>query len=188
MSSLPDDLAELLDACHRQEADAQRRLYREWYGFARSKALPYGRDSAAVEEIVQDAFVKLFNALRREVFRGVFAAWFRRIVVNAGIDHYRRERTGPVELLDAELAPGNVPNEAPLRLERDDCIRLLQRLPPACRMVFTLYVFEEYTHPEIGERLGISAGTSRAYLFRARELLRPLVGTYLHLTHFLPHE
>lgn len=188
MPDSPDELLDLLDACHRQDPDAQRRLYGLWYGFARSKAVPYGRDSAAVEEIVQDAFVKLFTALGRDRFRGAFAAWFRRIVVNAGIDHYRRERAGTMEPLDAELAPGNVPNEAPLRLERDDCIRLLQRLPSACRVVFTLYVFEEYTHSEIGERLSISPGTSRAYLFRARQLLRPLVGTYLQSTHFLPHE
>ena len=178
---------ELLAACYCRDAGAQQRIYREWYAFARVRALPYGRGEQEVQEIVQDGFLKLFLALSRQVFTGSFSAYFHRLIVNAGIDHFRRyQRQHRVESAH-EHCDDWVSNTALAQLEYEDCIRLLQLLPPAYRLVFNLYVFEGYRHPEIAERLGISTGTSRSHLFKARQALRPLVGTYLH-SHTLPDE
>ena len=173
-------LTTLLAACYRREVSAQERLYHQWYAFARAKAYPYGRNLSEVEEIVQDAFLKLFTALAKEVFMGSFSPWFRRIIVNAGIDHYRRYQVNQQRVAAKWVRQDSVANEAEQSLEQEDCLRFLQRLSPAYRLVFTLHVFEGYRHPEIAARLGISEGTSRSNLFKARELLRPLVAAYLH--------
>lgn len=171
----------LLAACHRRDAAAQQRLYREWYGFARTRALPYGAGEQEVQEIVQDSFLKLFLSLIRQPFDGNFTAYFHRVIVNAGIDHFRRYHKARTSAQPAKDCGDPVSNQALEQLEREDCIRLLQSLPPAYRLVFNLYVFEGYQHPEIADRLGITAGTSRSHLFKARRALRPLVSAYFNL-------
>ena len=186
MTATGAELNDLLLGCYRQETAAQQRLYRNWYGFAHAKAGPYGQDTAEVEEIVQDAFLKVLLALTRDPFVGNFASYFHRIIVNAGIDYYRRahrRRRHETLLADQPPVAEDSCNTALVQLEREDCIQFLQRLPPTYRIVFTLYVFEGYSHPEIADRLGISEGTSRSYLFKARRALRPLVGPYLHPNH-----
>ena len=177
------DLTELLLACYRRDATAQRHMYHNWYGFATTKATPYGQNTIEVEEIVQDAFLKVFMALAREAFTGNFASYFHRIIVNAGIDYYRRssrrrqrELTTDVHKEEGACAA----NTALQQLEQQDCLQLLQRLPPTSRIVFNLYVFEGYQHTDIAKLLNISEGTSRSYLFKARQTLRPLVRSYLH--------
>lgn len=186
-STSSPELRRLLDACHARDATAQRRLYENWYAFAFARARPYGRDADEAREIVQDAFLKLFLALARHRFDGSFAAYFHRIIVNAGIDHYRRYHRQPCdELIDLDC--GSVDNTAPRALEHADCIRLLQQLPPTYRMVFNLYVFEGLRHPEIAIRLGINEGTSRSHLYKARRALRPLVGPYLQIDSYRGNE
>ncbi len=183
------DLPALLEACYRQDATAQRELYVKWYAFARGRAAPYGQHDEEVEEIVQDAFLKIFQALGREVSVGQFAGYFHRIIVNAGIDYYRRHRKHHhhTAALPLTLPQKGAPNKALTTLEREDCIRLLQQLPPTHRMVFNLYVFEGYRHSEIAKQLRIGESTSRAYLFKARQSLRPLVGPYLQ-TNTVSHD
>jgi DNA-directed RNA polymerase specialized sigma24 family protein len=79
-----------------------------------------------------------------------------------------------LELKAAEnLATGTFP--PPVLTESEDILPVIQALPPAYRMVFNLFVMEGYSHDEIGEMLGISAGTSRSNLSRAKEKLRELL-------------
>jgi RNA polymerase sigma-70 factor (ECF subfamily) len=181
-------LATLLADCHRDDSSAQQRLYLDWYAFARGRARPYGRNDEEVEEIVQDAFLKLFTSLRKSAFSGSFSGYFHRIVVNAGIDYYRRYQLRHPRSVGLTECPHHAAeNTAPRQLEREDCIRLLQRLAPSYRIVFSLYVFEGLRHPEIARRMGISEGTSRSNLFKARHQLRTLVGPYLQIKNASPN-
>ena len=87
------DVVSLLRSCYRREAAAQENLYRNYYPFARNIALGYADDEPGAEDIVQDAFIKLFGHLKADSFSGDFEKFFRRIIVNTGIDHYRARST-----------------------------------------------------------------------------------------------
>jgi RNA polymerase sigma-70 factor (ECF subfamily) len=175
-------LPELLEACHRRTADAQRRLYHKYYPFARNVALSYADHESGADDIVQDSFIKLFRYLEADAFTGNFDKFFRRIIVNTGIDHYRaRKRRSLLADNLRRVKVGNSVNAAEVELEEQDVFRFLQQLPPRYRLVFNLFVLEGLSHPEIAKRMRISEGTSKSNLSKARKRLRSLVGPYFKL-------
>ena len=175
----PPDLGGLLLGCSRNEASAQRQLYDRTYPYAMSVALHYAADRGEAEEIAHDAFVKLFRALHDRPFAGNFQLYFRRIIVNTGIDHFRarKRRRSLLERLMPRSQPP-VTNDALRELGEEDVLRIVQRLSPGYRLVFNLFVIEGFSHPEIAERLGISESTSKSNLAKARLKLGKIVGQY----------
>ena len=163
------------------EAD-QRALYHHCYPYGLTVALYYSRSREEAEEVLQDSFVKLFATLigsadpPRELL-----PFFRRIIINTAIDAYRRQRRYLLPV--PPLLPPRISHNAALeQLDREDLYRLLQHLPPAYKLVFNLAVLEGLSHPEIAERLGISIGTSKSNLHKARKLLQRLAGPYFNLS------
>ncbi len=174
------DVVSLLRSCHQREAVAQESLYRNYYSFAHNIALGYAADDAGAEDIVQDAFIKLFDYLSGDEFNGDFEKFFRRVIINTGIDHYRARSTRR-RLTKLFGRIRHVRNTAPEAMEREDVYRFLQELPPRYRLVFNLYVVEGFSHQEIAKRLGISVGTSKSNLSKARKKLRKMFGPYFYL-------
>ena len=176
------DIVKLLHECYRREVAAQGRLYHAYYPFARHVARNYAAGASAAEDIVQDAFIKLFRHLEADAFSGDFEKFFRRVIVNTGIDHYRAQTTRQRLTARYQRAQqAQTTNTGPERMETKDVYRFLQQLSPRYRMVFSLFVMEGYSHPEIAERLGISVGTSKSNLAKARKNLSKLVGPYFQL-------
>ncbi|MEM6396828.1 MAG: sigma-70 family RNA polymerase sigma factor [Bacteroidota bacterium] len=158
---------------HRGEGDAhaQRRIFDRWYAYAYTVMLHYVPRPVEAEELTMDAFVRLFEKADRYDPARPFLPWFRRLVVNVALEALRgRLREKPPAVLS--IPP--VDNEGEHNLEREDIISLLDQLPVSYRVVFNLFVLEEYTHREIAEELGISVGTSKSNLFMARKMLRTL--------------
>lgn len=176
------DVVALLHECYRREAAAQGQLYHQYYSFARHVALNYADDEFGAEDIVQDAFIKLFRHLEGSAFSGDFEKFFRKVIVNTGIDHYRARSTRQ-RLAErfGRSSQAQTTNAAPGKMESQDVHSFLQQLSPRYRMVFSLFVMEDYSHPEIAKRLGISVGTSKSNLAKARKALRKLVGPYFQL-------
>jgi len=170
----------LLIAAHQGDERARYAIYERTYPAAFTVALHYAGDTAAAEDIVQDSFIKLFRELDRKPFTGAFKPWFRRIVVNTSIDHYRttHRRNGLLNVFMRERQKTTAQNEATNRLEMNDMLKLLQQLSPRYRMVVNLYVMEGYTHPEIARELGISVGTSKSNYAKARIKLRALAPAF----------
>lgn len=168
----------LVAASFRGDERAQRALYEKYYPYARTVALHYASGNADAEDIVQDAFIKLLRDLRQREFKGDFTAYFRRIIVNTSIDHYRASRRR-FRLLDRlPRHPQIEKNDALQQLDEQDVYRFLQQLSPVYRLVFNLHVIEGYTHEEIADQLGISTGTSKSNLSKARRKLQKLAGAY----------
>lgn len=136
------------------------------------------RDHAT--EVLNDGFLKVFTRLDQYDPAQPFKGWLRRILINAAIDHYRQEVRHQHEMIEPveQTAVSQLPN-ALSQLAHDDLMELIQRLSPAYRLVFNLYVMDGFTHEEIAGQLGISVGTSKSNLARARENLRQIVK---HLT------
>lgn len=103
---------------------------------------------------------------------GSFEGWFRRIVVNEGIEHYRKEKNGRI-LIEMDAIPeGEKPFVEWDGLEAKDLLQVIRELPEGYRMVFNLFAIEGYSHKEIGEMLSISENTSKSQLSRARQVLK----------------
>ncbi len=167
----------LLAACRRGEEAAQFRLYNLLAYQLMGVCLRYCPSRAEAEDALQNTFVKLFTRLDQYRGDGPFEAWARRVAVHTSLHAVEQHRlrhptsTGAADLDDH--AP-DLPSDDPSALETmaaDDLLRCLAALPPGYRTVLNLYAIEGYSHPEIAELLGISEGTSKSQLSRARQLL-----------------
>ena len=177
-------LPELLAGCQRQERVAQRRLYGQFHSFAMGICLRYARDRDQALEAANDGFVKVFRDLHRfDATRhpadvpGSFRGWLKRIMIHTAIDHYRanERHQHQQELNDATLNQADQ-GATPLdTLSYDELLALVQRLSPAYRAVFNLAVIDGFGHEEVADKLGISVGTSKSNLFKARAHLRTML-------------
>lgn len=163
----------LLKKCIEGNRRSQKKLYELFYGYAMSISLLYVNNREDAAEIMNDSFLKVFTYLHSYHTQMPFKPWLRRIIINTGIDHFRKNERYLHVLYDED----KVSDEAiPVEFDSDlDILHLLQSLSPQYRMVFTLYVMEGYKHNEIAEMLNISEGTSRSNLLRAKENLKTLI-------------
>ncbi|MES2875481.1 MAG: RNA polymerase sigma factor [Bacteroidota bacterium] len=176
---LPDKLRE---DCIRGDAGGQKKLYYQFYGFAMGICLRYARDRDEANDILNEGFFKVLTNLGRYDQQKPFLPWLARIMTNTAIDHYRSQVRHPA--MD-DIAEMDIHGENPVidsKLNYDDLIRLVQALPPGYRAVFNLYAIDGYSHEEIGVKLGISAGTSKSNLFKARQKLVAMIDAQKKIT------
>lgn len=132
------------------------------------------RDDA--QDSFQEAFIRAFSKIESFKGNGSFEGWLRRIMVNQCMDHFRRNRLTIVAENPLQnqkyLTEEDEDAEKDLPIDSDELITLIQKLPQQYRLVFNMYVVESYTHAEIAEELGISVGTSKSNLSRAKAWLR----------------
>lgn len=169
-------------AAARGDAEAFGRLYDTHVRALFAFCVTLTGDRQLAEELVQDAFVRAWEALG--TFRGdsAFGTWLHRIAVNLLLADARAARRRALRVaIDADLrglaqgAAADGPAPAADHEARLDLAHAIQRLPPGARTVFLLYDVAGYTHAEIAERLGLAEGTCKAHLFRARRLLRGML-------------
>jgi RNA polymerase sigma-70 factor (ECF subfamily) len=150
---------------------AFEQLYRDHLPRVHSlvRRLTGGRDA---DELTQDVFVRLWHKLA--TFRGdsAFATWLHRLAVNVVIERFRSERVARQRLHDGEEIFNTLSGPMRRRDLKMDFEAALERLPDGAREVFVLHDVEGYKHHEIAGLLGVSAGTSKAQLHRARMMLR----------------
>lgn len=175
MPAPPADLADLLLRCGRREPAAQRQLYARYAGRMLGVARRYVRTLPEAEDILQDAFVKVFTRLDGFRAEGSFEGWVRRIVVTTALNHWQNgQHRRPHLLLDEVPEPPAAEADAFDRLSVAEVLALMEQLPDGCRLVLNLYAVDGYTHGEIAELLGIQESTSKAQLSRARKQLHLL--------------
>ena len=164
---------ELVRRAQAGDQKAFRDLYQQLAGRVYALCLRLTGDAGAAEERTQDVFVRAWDKLRS--FRGesLFSSWLHRLAVNVVMNERRttirrEQRVTPVAAPEVlERGKGEPTVGLSIDLER-----AIAALPEGAREVFVLYDIEGYSHAEIGEMTGIAEGTSKAQLFRARQLLR----------------
>ncbi len=172
----------LLDGCLAGDRRSQQRIYELFYGKMLAVCLRYTKNHDQAKDILQDGFIKVYKNLEHFNRNGSLEGWVRRIMVNTAIDHFRRARHSYLllgedrsmeefeELPEEDTAEDDLPDLKPA-----DVINAMQKLTPAYRTVFNLYVFEEMTHKEIAEVLDINVGTSKSNLAKAKNNLKRLL-------------
>ena len=157
----------------------QEELYRRFSPRMYAVCLRYAGNSEEAEDILQEGFIKIFKKLGSFRSEGSFEGWIRRIFVNTAIEHFRRKRyLQPVTEKEENTLEGSYLSVLDNLAERD-ILELIQQLSPGYRTVFNMYVVEGYTHKEIGDMLGISEGTSKSQLSRAKVILQQMLKKYL---------
>ncbi|KAB2814766.1 RNA polymerase sigma factor [Phaeocystidibacter luteus] len=168
----PSELIRVIQACRDNNRLAQKELYQHFYGYGMSVAFRYVNDREDAVEILNTAFVKIFKNLDSYDIEKPLKPWIRRIMVNTAID-FLRVRRRIADSGDIELAPEpGVQESVTSNLAYEEILKLIQQLSPSYRTVFNLFVIEGYKHEEIADMLGISVGTSKSNLFKAKAHLR----------------
>ena len=158
----------------------QEELYNRFAPKMYAVCLRYANNADDAQDLLQEGFIKVYRNLHRFRAEGSFEGWIRRVFVNSSIEHFRKKAIQLSSVSDKE--ENTIENSDISALEsmaEKDIIRLIQELSPGYRTVFNLYVIEGYSHKEIGEKLGISEGTSKSQLARAKAILQKKVSQYL---------
>jgi len=163
----------LIEGCKKRDRESQRLLYKHYYAYAMSICTRYSRTREEAREILNDGFMKVFSKIDQYNPETSFQGWLRRTMINTAIDHYRKEvkHYNQVSIHDDESSV-SIPVIPEDDLAHQDLVSLIQQLSPAYRAVFNLYVVDGHNHKEISKILGISEGTSKSNLLKAREVLR----------------
>lgn len=172
---LTDD--EIVSKCISGSLKYQELLYKRFYGYAMGISARYSLNTDDALEVVNDAFIKVFNNIGTYNTDKPFKAWLRTIVVNTSIDRRRKELKFAANT-DLETATGvGTHANAIENLNAQDILKLMKQLPQIQLTIFNMYEIDGYNHDEIGKILNLPASSSRVYLSRAKEKLRQLITT-----------
>ena len=170
-------LDELILNCKKQDLKAQEELYKKFSSTLFSVCLKYSRNYHEAEDNLQDAFITIFKSVEQFKGKGSFEGWMKRIAVNTVLQKYRKKRVFNLtneeqikEEAEVEIEDNNIP--------LDFLLKIVQELPERYRLVFTMYVLDGYPHKEISEEMGITVGTSKSNLARARKILQTKIEDY----------
>jgi RNA polymerase sigma-70 factor (ECF subfamily) len=181
--NLPElELETLIDGCISGNRASQQKVYETYYGKMMGVCLRYARDRDEAQDLLQDGFIKVFTKIAKYNKEGSFEGWMRRIIVNNAIDAFRKNKNTYL-VTNSELVlerqqeePDEEPDDESYHgIKADDVMAALQKLSPAYKTVFNLYVIENYSHKEIAEILSISVGTSKSNLAKAKQNLRKIL-------------
>ncbi|RPE13638.1 RNA polymerase sigma factor [Chitinophaga lutea] len=167
------DILDIIEGCRQWKRGSQEALYRQFFGYAMAICLRYANNKNEAIEILNDGFLKIFNHINSYDTSRPFKSWLSKIMANTAIDHLRsRKKISFAEDISQAYDLGVTDDKALDKLSYDEILLLVQNLPPAYKTVFNLYVMEGFQHQEIAAMLGISEGTSKSNLFKAKRILK----------------
>ena len=175
-------LKEVIARCKEGDRRAQNQIFEMFFGKMSSVCRRYISDRDEAQDIVQTGFIKVFANINNFSGEGSFEGWVRRIMSNSAIDYIRKQKKIFISIDASEydwLADQENKEQewnTTLINETERVMQEIQNLSPAYKLVFNMYVIEDYSHQEISDILGISIGTSKSNLSKAkRNLLKNLV-------------
>lgn len=174
---MTERLNEILGACKQGDSHAQKRLYEQTKGKMFAVCLRYTGSRSDAEDVLQEGYMKVFRDLHQYTGEGVFEGWMRKVIVNTALQFLRKQKRMPnsVNLDDHAFHmeyQDDFEDDSLSKNRTEELIKLMQKMPDGFRTVLNLYILEGYSHQEISEICGISIGTSKSQLNRAKSYLR----------------
>ena len=177
-----EELTYHIEACALNNRGSQKILYSSFYGYAMAICDRYANKQEDAVEILNDGFLKIFREIHHysPAYADVvssFKGWLRKIMVYTAIDHFRKNHKHRMvtQLDNVVYQVENVSEDAIDHLSYEEIIRAIQDLSPGYRTVFNLFIIEGLSHEEISYKLGISIGTSKSNLSKARKQLQKIL-------------
>lgn len=164
------DEKNIIKECLNNSKEAQNLLYKTFAPKMYVICLRYAGNKNDANDILQEAFIRVFKYLGSYSFKGSFEGWIRKIVVNTALNFlknkykfidYEDNIEDSLDLIDEDIT----------NISLDEIIKIIQELPEGKRVIFNLYVFEGYSHKEIAKLLNISENTSKAQYCKAKNYI-----------------
>ncbi len=174
---MKERLTRLIQGCKSNNRKAQKELYElykdQFYGIVRR----YIKDKYQAEDVFVQAMYRIFSKINTFGDKGSFEGWMKKILINECLMHIRKpsNKIYNTEMKD-DLAVH--PDSVVDRLQHEDLLALIQRLPLGYRTVFNLYIIEGYKHKEIAQLLDISINTSKSQLLLAKKRMKTLINAH----------
>ena len=168
-------VAKLVADCIKGNNASQQKLYKAFYGKMLVLCMRYTSNKQEAQDLLHEGYLKVFIKLNSFNNKGSLEGWIRRIIVNNAIDFVRKkkdvffineEESNLSNIKDDSYEESDLDSLAELKAET--ILKLVQKLSPAYKTVFSMYIIEGYKHKEIAEELGISVGTSKSNLAKAK--------------------
>ena len=174
------DINQLINDCKKKDRKAQEQLYRLYSSKLFAVCLKYSRNYTEAQDNLQDGFLLIFNKIDQFSFKGSFDGWLKRVMINNVLQQYRTQTF-------LSLVNEDIQEDAEFEIDDDDIsldylLKIIQELPDRYRLVFNLYVNDDFSHAEIAEMLSINIGTSKSNLSRARMILKEKIEQYKNQT------
>lgn len=163
-------LEQLIIDCKKNDAQAQSQIYKLFSGKLFSLCLKYSKNYAEAQDNLQDAFVTIFKKMNQFSHKGSLEGWMKRITINTALQRYRS--VGVFDIVSEDQIEDVAVDINEDDMSLDFLLGIIQELPDRYRLVFNLYVLDDYSHKEIADMLDISTGTSKSNLARARMILK----------------
>lgn len=163
--------AELIAGCQRADTKAQKLLYERFAPQMYGVCLRYLKNEMDAEEALLNGFMKIYQYIGKFEAKGSFEGWVRRIMVNEALGFLRKKEPLHLAIEDNHVQVAGT-GGADQELAENELLELLMTLPAGYRAVFNLYAIEGYAHKEIADMLGITEGTSKSQLSKARAMLQ----------------
>ncbi len=164
-------IEKLINDCKKNDIKAQEQLYKQFAPKLFSVCLKYSCNYAEAQDNLQEGFLLIFEKIHQFEFKGSFDGWLKKVIVNYILQQYRKKNY-------LSVVDENIADEAEVEVEINDevsvefLMKIIQELPDRYRLVFNLNVFENYSHQDIATALGITVGTSKSNLSRAKMILK----------------
>lgn len=172
---MTEDLNDIIKDCVSGKREAQAQLYQMFSPRMYPVCLYYTKDQTEAEDVLHDGFIKVFKYVSQYKGSGSFEGWIRRIMINTALERFRTQNyLYPVDDVFDYINDQGYDNIIS-NITFDELLDIVKELSPQYRMVFNLYALEDMSHNDISEKLGISVGTSKSNLSRARAILQEKV-------------
>lgn len=163
---------ELIEGCLKKNSKSQRKLFELFAGKMMTVCRRYATDPTEAEDMLQEAFIRIFNNIGQYRFEGSLEGWIRRIVIHTALRVLQKKKLRFSEIQDGLNIEQSMTVDGVASLSAEELLKLISGLPDGYRIVFNLYVLEGYDHNEIASMLDINAATSRSQLAKARKVLQ----------------
>jgi RNA polymerase sigma-70 factor (ECF subfamily) len=168
------DIKHIVEGCIQNNQVCQNILFEKFYPLMFRISRKYTFNNHQAQDIVQLSFIKVFKQIHNYSLDNSLEGWIRRIVINTSIDETRKLKRRDTST-DIDIASLKMEDKEYNEDNLNTIMRAIDKLSPARKETFELYVLKEHSHKEIAELLGINEGTSKSNLFRAKAKLRDLL-------------
>ncbi|MBK7805049.1 MAG: sigma-70 family RNA polymerase sigma factor [Saprospiraceae bacterium] len=165
----------IINGCKQQSRLCQKNLYQLFYNYGMNISHRYTHSEMEAEEIVNEAFIKVFTHIDSFKIEMTFSNWFHTIVVRSSINYLKKyDKNKNNETISDKNAP-SIDDEILSKMSADEIFNLIRQLAPTYKAAFNLFVVEGYSHAEIAKLMSITEGTSRSNLLIARQKLQAMI-------------
>lgn len=158
----------IVQKCLEGDLKAQHAFYSFFSSSMYSVCLRYSNTREDAKDILQDGFIKVFVKLKQFTGKGSLEGWMKRVFINTALEHYRVNKVYQQQSDVMEAMQVSTDANAIGQLTEQEILQVMQQMAPGFRTILNMYAIEGYTHSEISDILGISEGTSKSQLSRAR--------------------